>query len=100
MSGTRIHRRAVLVRRGTATAPIAEIDFDRVEFFHPGERVPARASRFYEVEVELLRGDDADLQRLVAALRRRYPLRPSRLSKLERALRWAGIAARPSRRRR
>jgi inorganic triphosphatase YgiF len=39
-------------------------------------------------------------QRRAVLVRRRYPLRPSRLSKLERALRWAGIAAPRSRRRR
>jgi inorganic triphosphatase YgiF len=98
--GTRIRRRAVLVRRSLGAVPIAEIDLDRVEFFHPGEGASVRTGRFYEVEVELLGGDDKDLQRLVEALRRRYPLRPSRLSKLERALRWAGIAAPRTRRRR
>ena len=98
--GTRTRRRVVLVRRRAGTAPIAEIDLDCVEFFRPGEPPFSRApGRFYEVEIELLGGDDSDLERLVEALRRRYPLRPSRLSKLERALRWAGIRARPSRRR-
>jgi inorganic triphosphatase YgiF len=97
--GTRIRRRALLVRRRAGAAPIAEIDLDRVEFFHPGQAVAA-GGRFYEVEVELLGGDDSDLERLVQALRRRYALRPSRLSKLERALRWAGIPTLRSRRRR
>jgi hypothetical protein len=41
--GTRIRRRAVLVRRSVGAAPIAEIDLDRVQFFRPGER--ARAHR-------------------------------------------------------
>jgi inorganic triphosphatase YgiF len=59
-----------------------------------------RTGRFYEVEVELLGGDDGDLLRLVEALWLRYPLHPSRLSKLERALRRAGITAPRSRRRR
>jgi triphosphatase len=99
--GTRVRRRVVLVRRCAGTAPIAEIDLDRVEFFRPGEPAPLRRpARFHEIEVELLGGDDLDLERLVEALRSRYPLRPSRLSKLERALRWAGIGVRPSRRRR
>jgi triphosphatase len=96
--GTRIRRRALLVRRRAGAPPIAEIDLDCVEFFHPG--TAAAGGRFYEVEVELLGGDDSDLERLVQALRRRYALRPSRLSKLERAIRWAGIPAPRSRGRR
>ena len=97
--GTRIRRHALLVRRRAGAPPIAEIDLDCVEFFHPGAAAAA-GGRFYEVEVELLGGDDSDLERLVQALRRRYALRRSRLSKLERALRWAGIPAPRSRRRR
>ncbi len=97
--GTRIRRRALLVRRRAGAPPIAEIDLDSVEFFHPGEAVAA-GGRFYEVENEHLGGDDSDLARLVRCLRRRYALRPSRLSKLERALHWGGIPAPRSRRRR
>jgi inorganic triphosphatase YgiF len=97
--GTRIRRRALLVRRHGGAPPIAEIDLDSVELFHPGEAVAA-GGRFYEVEVELLGGDESDLERLVRSLRRRYALRPSRLSRLERALHWGGIPAPRSRRRR
>jgi inorganic triphosphatase YgiF len=97
--GTRIRRRALLVRRHGGAPPIAEIDLDSVEFFHPGE-VVAAGGRFHEVEVELLGGDESDLERLVRCLRRRYELRPSRLSKLERALQWAGIPVPRLRRRR
>jgi inorganic triphosphatase YgiF len=45
----------------------------------------------YEVEVELLGGDAGDLLRMVEDLRRIYALKPARRSKLEQALRWAGI---------
>ena len=89
--GTRTRRWALLVRRVGGAAPVAEIDLDRVQFFRPGKRAAASGSadRFYEVEVELLGGDERDLRALVRTLRRRYPLRASRKSKLERALAWA-----------
>lgn len=89
--GTRIHRRALVVRRPGGGAPVAEIDLDRVEFFQPDApaAAPRGSARFHEIEVELLGGDERDLRALVRTLRRRYPLRASRLSKLERALRWA-----------
>jgi inorganic triphosphatase YgiF len=88
--GTRVRRRALVVRRHGRGAPLAEIDLDRVEFILPG-KAGARSSRSYEIEVELLGGDEGDLQRIVRALREAYALKPSRQSKLERALRWARI---------
>jgi inorganic triphosphatase YgiF len=92
--GTRIRRRVLVVRRPGGGAPVAEIDLDRVEFFVPGRDDGGRkgAKDFYEIEVELLGGDLNDLDRLVRALRRHYVLKPSKVSKLERALRWAKIA--------
>ena len=94
--GTRTRRCALLVRRIGGAAPVAEIDLDRVQFFRPGAREKARGSadRFYEVEVELLGGDERDLRALVRTLRSHYALRASRKSKLERALAWARAAAR------
>ena len=91
--GTRIRRRVLVVRRPGSGAPVAEIDLDRVEFFVPGRDDGGHkgARDFYEIEVELLGGDMNDLDRLVRALRRLYLLKPSKISKLERALRWAGI---------
>jgi triphosphatase len=86
---TRVQRRALVVRRRGRGAPLAEIDLDRVEFVLPGRATPS--SRSYEIEVELLGGDEGDLQRIVRALREDYALKPSRQSKFERALRWAKI---------
>ena len=88
--GTRVRRRALVVCRRGRGAPLAEIDLDRVEFFLPST-APARSRRSYEIEVELLGGEEADLQRIVRALREDYALKPSRQSKFERALRWAKI---------
>ncbi len=90
---TRVERRVVLVRRGGRGAPIAEIDLDSVELRLPrgvkeGNRAP---SRYFEVEVELRSGTEKELERIVAELRRRYPLKTSKRSKFERALRWAGL---------
>jgi inorganic triphosphatase YgiF len=91
--GTRVRRHALFVRHPGGGAPVAEVDLDRVEFFRPGEPNASRRAdaRFYEVEVELLGGDEGDLRKLVRALRERYPLRGTRKSKLERALRWASM---------
>ncbi|HSD10743.1 MAG TPA: CYTH domain-containing protein, partial [Candidatus Binatia bacterium] len=91
--GTRVRRRALVVHRPGRGAPLAEIDLDRVEFFRPGAS-GARSGRAYEIEVELLGGDEADLERMVRALRKDYALTPTRLSKFERALRWAKIRRR------
>src|SRR5882724_8265926 len=92
--GTRIRRRANLVRRHGGAAPSAEIACDEVRFFDPtgGRRASARSAD-YEVEVELLGGEEKDLRAIVRGLRARYPLRASSGSKLERALRWAGVRA-------
>jgi len=88
--GTRVRRRALVVRRRGRGAPLAEIDLDRVEFFQPGT-AGSGSRRSYEIEVELLGGDEVDLQRMVRTLKEDYTLKPSRLSKFERALRWAKI---------
>ena len=92
--GTRVRRHALVVRWQGRGAPLVEIDLDRVEFFRPGE-AGEPSSRSYEVEVELLGGDEADLRRTVRTLREDYALKPSRWSKFERALRWAKIRGRP-----
>jgi triphosphatase len=93
---TRIHRRALAVRRGEGAAPAAELDLDRVELALPGGGEGSGQGRgsFFEVEIELRRGTEKDLARIVAVLRKRYALRTSKKSKLERGLRWAGIAIR------
>jgi inorganic triphosphatase YgiF len=88
--GTRVRRRALVVRRRGRGAPLAEIDLDRVEFFLP-TTATAPSRRSYEIEVELLGGDEGDLRRIVRALREDYALKPCRQSKFERALRWARI---------
>jgi len=83
---TRIRRRAVRVLRGRTA--VVEIDLDEVRFARPdGDR----SDPTFEVEVELLDGEEAELHAVVDELRRRHPLVPARLSKLERALRWAGL---------
>lgn len=90
--GTRIRRRALVAVRPGGGAPIAELDLDEVQFFAPGASVESRTSRrSYEVEVELLGGDEQDLERMVRALWRDYDLRPVRGSKFAQALRWAGV---------
>lgn len=92
---TRISRRALLVRRRGAFHPLAEIDLDRVDLDLPPNRtrkVKSSGRRFFEVEVELKEGEEHDLARIVAELRARHELRPSRFSKLERGLRWAKIS--------
>jgi triphosphatase len=98
--GTRTRRCALLVRRLGGSAPVAEIDLDRVQFFRPGapQGPPGSGVHLYEVEVELLGGDERDLNALVRELRSRYELRASRKSKLERALSWSRTRARRSRR--
>jgi triphosphatase len=91
--GMRVRRRALLVRRHARGAPLAEIDLDRVEFFRPGA-AGARSSRSYEIEVELLGGDEDDLRRIVRTLRGDYSLTLSGKTKFEQALRWAKISRR------
>ncbi|MGH7898293.1 MAG: inorganic triphosphatase [Candidatus Binatia bacterium] len=93
---TRIHRRALSVHPGRRKAPIAEIDLDAVELALPKgtKRGRKRRGRFFEVEVELKGGSEEDLGRIVEALRERHRLRASKQSKLERGLRWAGLAPR------
>lgn len=90
--GTRIRRTVLVAGRRSGSAALAEIDLDRVRFFLPGSAPePPQRGGDYEVEIEQLGGDERDLERLVAALSRRYPLRAATASKLARALRWAGI---------
>ncbi len=89
---TRIRRRTLLVRPAGGRGILAEIALDEVEL----RRLrPARggvgAARYCEVEIELKRGRESILGLLARALRAAYGLRPSRRSKLERALRWAGV---------
>jgi len=92
--GTRIRRRAILVVRRGGTVPVAEIDCDEVTFFRPfGDSMARSSAAEYEVEVELLGGEERDLRAIVRALRARYTLRPSTSSKLARALDWAGVRA-------
>lgn len=85
MLSTRIRRRAVRLFRGNRSA--VEIDLDEVQFARDG----ACSATTFEVEIELVDGEEAELGAIVDELRRRHPLVPSRLSKLERALRWAGL---------
>jgi inorganic triphosphatase YgiF len=90
--GTQIRRTTMMVVRPGSAAPIAEIACDEVRFFRPDDGAP-QSSRAcdYEIEVELLAGDERDLRAIVRALRARFDVRPSNGSKLARALRWAGI---------
>ena len=92
--GTRIRRRAILVLRGGGTTPIAEIACDEVTYFLPAGADATRPRTTYEVEVELLGGEEKDLRAIVRALRARYSLDRTGSSKLARALRWARIGVR------
>jgi len=94
--GTSIRRRAILVVHPGGGTPLAEIDCDEVTFFRPDGL--SRSATALAVEVELLGGEEKDLRAIVRSLRARYRLRPSRASKLERALSWAGVHV-PGRRR-
>jgi inorganic triphosphatase YgiF len=91
--GTRIRRSAVMVVRRGGVAPVAEIACDEVRFFRPDASGGGSSEPSYEVEVELLGGEERDLRAIVREIRARYRLRASRGSKLERALRWAGVRA-------
>ncbi len=89
---TRIRRRTLLVRELRGKGILAEIALDEVELRRLRRaRGGVGAPRYCEVEIELKRGRESILARLARALRAAYGLRPSRRSKLERALRWAGI---------
>ena len=72
---------------------VVEIDLDEVSFRRPprGSETATASPPGYEVEIELRDGDEAEIPQLIEELRRDYPLEPMRLSKLERALRWAGL---------
>ena len=90
---TTLVRRRPLELRDAGGKLVVEIDLDEVSFRRAargGEAVTASPPT-YEVEIELRNGDEAEIPRLVEVLRRDYPLEPMRLSKLERALRWAGL---------
>ena len=90
---TTLVRRRPLELRDARGKLVVEIDLDEVSFRRPlrgGEAITASPPS-YEVEIELRNGDEAEIVRLVEILRRDYPLEPMRLSKLERALRWAGL---------
>jgi len=79
-------RRLALVGNGTHDS--FEMALDRVRFFGPGGEL-----EFLELELESLDGDRALLEAVESDLRRRHGLRPSRLSKFERGLRWAQVRA-------
>ena len=88
---TLVRRRPVDLR-DAAGKIVAELALDEVRFRKPSERgESAESEPSFEVEVELRDGDEAVLARVVETLCRDYPLEPARLSKLERALRWAGL---------
>ncbi len=88
---TRVERRALRLVPVGRRAAVAEIDLDRLTFVAPG----GLASRpRHEVEIELVGpGREADLARVVRALRRRFRLRAAPRSKLEQALRWLDARA-------
>ncbi|HPD15872.1 MAG TPA: CYTH domain-containing protein [Planctomycetota bacterium] len=65
-----------------------EMALDRARFFGPRGEL-----HLLEVELESLDGDRALLESAAADLRREHGLTASVLSKFERGLRWAGIAA-------
>lgn len=67
-----------------------EMALDRARFFGPRGELD-----LLEVELESLDGDRALLEGAAAELRREHGLSASVLSKFERGLRWAGIAAAP-----
>jgi triphosphatase len=88
---TLVRRRPIDLRDADGNF-VAELALDEVRFRRPsGRGDSAESAASFEVEVELRDGDEAVLARVVEALRRDYPLEPARLSKLERALRWAGL---------
>lgn len=68
--------------------PIAEIALDRAEFVVGAARRP-----FVELEVELKRGDEADLAAIIARLGRALPLTPQPSSKAERGRAFARAVA-------
>jgi triphosphatase len=85
---TLVRRRPLDLRGGGGTL-VAEVDLDEVRFRRAAEAETSGPS--WEVEIELRDGEESEISRLAAELRRHYPLEPTRLSKLERALRWAGV---------
>jgi inorganic triphosphatase YgiF len=92
--GTRVERRLFDLRRSRGGPTLAELALDRVELvaWNRGGR-ERTGGRYAEVEIELRAGDRNDLAAIVSVLRMAFPLRRSRLSKLERALRFAGLVA-------
>jgi inorganic triphosphatase YgiF len=88
---TLVRRRPVDLRDSAGNV-VAELALDEVRFRRPaagGEGTESPPS--FEVEIELRDGDEPELERISEALRRDHALEPARLSKLERALRWAGL---------
>ena len=71
--------RYLVGRRG---AEVAELSFDRVEAKQPGGEVSVH---FAELEIEALRGDTADLERIAQALGGLVALTASGVNKLERS---------------
>ena len=85
---TLVQRRPLDLHSGGGTL-VAEVDLDEVRFRRAADAETSEPS--WEVEIELRDGEESEISRLAAELRRDYPLEPTRLSKLERALRWAGL---------
>ena len=81
---TLITHRSVLRLIDSAGRPLAEVDDDLVEAFEAGDSVPA--TRWHEVEVELVQGQDALLPAVGKRLRRSGATPATSSSKLSRAL--------------
>jgi CHAD domain-containing protein len=81
---TLITHRSVLRLIDSAGRPLAEVDDDLVEAFEAGDSVPA--TRWHELEVELVQGQDALLPAVGKRLRRSGATPATSSSKLSRAL--------------
>ncbi len=89
---TRIRRTKIDVTRAGAipSHPFAEMALDEVVLLGPGPR--RRGSTYREVEVELLRGEAAEVQRLAELLCLEFGLRPATESKFSRGMAlWYGL---------
>ena len=68
-----------------------EVCFDRTLVAAPGQPRQTGQPRFFELELELLRGREDALRRTAAALQGQEGVRPAPQSKFERGLRTAGL---------